>query len=117
MAAATSAGFTGKGMACTLSSGMQAFSATCYKPVADIAYAEILEAYGQADFEAELDNFLDFLDGGVLENELADGAEGNLFAVEFMVGFLEDGEAVVDGVGRSKAAALEAKARKQYVGL
>ena len=85
-------------------------------PVADVVHADVLEAYGQTDFEAEADDGVDLFVGGVLEHELADGAEGDLLAVIILVGFFQHGQTVVDRVRSREAAGLEAETGEQDVG-
>ena len=88
-----------------------------HEPVADILYAEVGKTYGKSNFEAEADDFVDFLGGRVLENELADGAERDLLAVEVFMCLLENGKSVVNGVRRGKTAGLKAQTGQQNVGL
>ena len=87
-----------------------------HKSVPDVLYAEVGKAHGQSDFQAEADDFFDLFHRSILENELADGAERDLFAVEVFMSLFQHGQTVVDGMRRGKTAGLESQTRKQDVG-
>ena len=83
----------------------------------DLGHADVSQADGQADGLAEAQDLVDLLHGSVLQNQLDQGTEGDLLTVGVVVGTGQNGQTVMDSVGGSQTAGLEAQAGQQDVGL
>ena len=83
----------------------------------DALHADVRQTHRQAHIQAEVQDFHQFLSGGVLQHHVAEGAERHFLTVHIFVGAGQDGQAVHDAVGRRQTAALKAQAGQQDVGL
>ena len=83
----------------------------------DLLDAQIGQRRGQADGFAEVEDFGKLIHAGVLQDQLHQRAESDLFAVIHGVGFGNGGEAVVDGVSAGQARAFKANAGEEGVSL
>ncbi len=84
--------------------------------VVDFVGADILKADRKTYGQAEVENFVKFFFGAVLEYQLAESSECDHFAVIVLGVGREKGKTVVDSVGSSKTAGLESETAKKNVG-
>ena len=85
--------------------------------LAGLTDADLLQGGGQTHAPEEVVDLAGLLQGPILKDQLGQGTEGHLFAVQHGVGALQGGHSVMNGVGCSQAGALEAQTAQQGIGL
>ena len=99
MASTSIPGCTSKGMLWMVSPSMHAASATfssSSRPTPWEPY--VFQGDRKSDLQADVHDLLNYLGRALLEHEHGDHPEGYLFPVPVMMGALQSGEAIVDGV-------------------